>query len=1319
MVRCFVAILFIQIYAISAFSQSCEEARAQQLAYSAAGCGPSQCYNSDYKTYCETFYSIFLRRAVSDHVEYEVVCPYTWTEDTNYPGFPPTHESGTRELSMGYVGDCNSNSAPKSGSSGPHQCTKKGSIVHVENQSLAEIIPIIGVPFSLVYSTMNQVGRVANFKIRMTISGDSPRDYIQSFDVETKRQGVTVDTASFLNTTSNQVYEYTWSGMDPTGSFKIPSQKFEVTLKENSPSGTFSTKSEVTVGYFDAKKIELGGWLPSIFKYYDPAAKRIYSALGVFREVEAKIYAGGLLYVADDESNVIYIFDANGRHLSTLTDFLGSTLYTFNYDSQGRLVSIGEPFGRTTTFNRNVAGALESITSPKGQVSLVSLNANGYIATVTNPNSEAYNMTYLASNGLLGSFQKPGGQTSSFNYDANGLLLEDSHSGGYFFTLAKTLNNASDYDISINSSMSRMTQIKTLVGSNNSASRTVTSPSGQVEIFSFNYANGFGTSYLSNQGITRTVSYADDQRFGSMRLFPQSSSYSESNAGSRSYTNTQNISLSNSSDPFSIVSWARSSQLDGSNAQVVTNYNPSTKVFSSATFLNKTMEVGIDSSERVVTLKKGSLNAVTFSYTNENLTSISQGTRSTALGYNATSGFLESITNPLSQTTGFMYNSAGRVTSKILPDSRVIGFGYDANGNITSITPPGRPAHVFSINAHEIVGTYAPPALSGVSVVNTAYQYNLDKQITQITRPEGSTIDFNYNSTTGVLESFVTPDGTYTQTMDSTNGLPSTINQPDGSWTSISYAGTSMIGSTNYDTSSSLIGSYAPTYSSVALVESDSVTNPLGIASTINYLYNDDEDLTKAGDLTLNYNTPNGQLTGTSIGTGTSAITDTYTYNNYGEVTDYVAKRGTTTIYSLTLARDASGRINGKTQTMNATTDAFEYTFDVTGRLTETKKNTATVATYNYDTNSNRNGGAIGAQPTTASYDDQDRLTTYNTLSFTYNANGDLTSKTNNTLGQTTQYTYDVFGNLKQVQLPGGPVIDYEVDALNRRIGKKVNGVLQKRWVYMDQYRIAAELNATGAITKRFVYGSKTNIPDYMIVGSTKYRIISDHLGSPRLVVKMSDGSIAQRMDHDEFGRVTVNTNPDTTPFGFAGGLYDHQTSLVRFGARDYDPEVGRWTAKDPILFGGGDANLFGYVFLDPINFVDPKGLWGLQIGIGFSGFIFTAGTGFNGGLAIVHNDQGFHFNWYTTGQFNGGLGFSFGRGIQASVTPNAQCMEDLGGTSVGVGFDSPFVGASVSQGSVGPTYGLSGPSLGWSIFGFTSSTQIGAPVVVNPLHQK
>ncbi|QEI14040.1 RHS repeat-associated core domain-containing protein [Cellvibrio japonicus] len=62
-------------------------------------------------------------------------------------------------------------------------------------------------------------------------------------------------------------------------------------------------------------------------------------------------------------------------------------------------------------------------------------------------------------------------------------------------------------------------------------------------------------------------------------------------------------------------------------------------------------------------------------------------------------------------------------------------------------------------------------------------------------------------------------------------------------------------------------------------------------------------------------------------------------------------------------------------------------------------------------------------------------------------------------------------------------------------------------------------------------------------------------------------------------------------PFGFAGGLKDDDTDLVCFGYRDYDPEVGRWTARDPIGFEGGDINLYRYVLGDPINWVDIDGL--------------------------------------------------------------------------------------------------------------------------------
>ena len=235
----------------------------------------------------------------------------------------------------------------------------------------------------------------------------------------------------------------------------------------------------------------------------------------------------------------------------------------------------------------------------------------------------------------------------------------------------------------------------------------------------------------------------------------------------------------------------------------------------------------------------------------------------------------------------------------------------------------------------------------------------------------------------------------------------------------------------------------------------------------------------------------------------------------------------------------------------------------------------------------------MGAQVTTGTYDAQDRLVTYGTKTYTYNAAGDLEQVVDSALPagqQTTLYQYDALGNLIQVDLPDGRVITYVIDGQNRRIGKKVNGSLVQAWLYQDQLNPVAELDGAGNVTARFVYGSRPNVPDTIQKGGATYRVVADHLGSPRLIVDTATGTVAQRLDYDEFGNVVQDTAAGFQPFGFAGGIYDADTGLVRFGARDYEAESGRWTAKDPILFAGGDTNLFSYGLDDPINTVDWDG---------------------------------------------------------------------------------------------------------------------------------
>jgi RHS repeat-associated protein len=110
---------------------------------------------------------------------------------------------------------------------------------------------------------------------------------------------------------------------------------------------------------------------------------------------------------------------------------------------------------------------------------------------------------------------------------------------------------------------------------------------------------------------------------------------------------------------------------------------------------------------------------------------------------------------------------------------------------------------------------------------------------------------------------------------------------------------------------------------------------------------------------------------------------------------------------------------------------------------------------------------------------------------------------------------------------------------------------------------------------------------------------------------------------------VLLDTNPGFQPFGYAGGIYDRDTGLVRFGARDYDPHTTRWTTKDPIRFAGGQANLYVYVANQPNMGIDPSGNWGFFGGAsgGSSGIWLLEGEshhyGFGGYVGVKENSMG------------------------------------------------------------------------------------------------
>jgi RHS repeat-associated protein len=259
-----------------------------------------------------------------------------------------------------------------------------------------------------------------------------------------------------------------------------------------------------------------------------------------------------------------------------------------------------------------------------------------------------------------------------------------------------------------------------------------------------------------------------------------------------------------------------------------------------------------------------------------------------------------------------------------------------------------------------------------------------------------------------------------------------------------------------------------------------------------------------------------------------------------------------------------------------------QYADDVAGRLWKVWRNDTLISIYTYDANGNRLSHTSLTGTVTGTYDAQDRLVGYGAATYLYTANGELQAKVEGS--DTTRYAYDSFGNLVRIVMPNRDVVEYLIDGENRRIARKLNGAIVSRYLYSNDILPVAELDSAGSVLSRFM-------GTYMWTGGRNLRFITDHLGSVRMVIDASNGSIVQKIEYDEFGQVLADDNPGFQPFGFGKGLYEHATGLTMFGARNYDPQSGRWTQKDPIGFDGGDENLYCYVSNDPINFVDPFGL--------------------------------------------------------------------------------------------------------------------------------
>jgi RHS repeat-associated protein len=884
--------------------------------------------------------------------------------------------------------------------------------------------------------------------------------------------------------------------------------------------------------------------------------------------------------IPSPDGTEVYEFDQTGRHLDTVDSLTAATRYRFDYDSQGRLSRITDANGNSTTINRDPTGNPTGITGPYGQHTTLATDANGWLSQISDPAGNTYHMT-TGPTGLLASFADPNANASSFSYDANGLLTQDTDAAGGYTHLTRS-SLADGYQVALSTAMGRTTthQVELLPG--DAIKRTLTDPAGLTSTSTS--TPSAQTTTTAPNGTSTTSQLQGDPRFGMQAPFAQVFSLATPGGLSLNITGSRALTLSNPSDPLSLQSLTDTTTTNGQ-AQTDT-YTQATKTWTHRTPAGRTISTTIDSQENPTQLELPGQAAIQNSYDSHGrLTQTQQASRSTTYSYDA-SGRPATVTDPAGRVSAYGYDSADRLTTQTLPDGRQISFGYDAAGNLTSITPPTRPAHTFAYTAVNQRLAYTPPTLSA-SPTPTQYAYNLDRQLTQITRPNGDQIGFSYD-TAGRPSSVDLPGNQHIAYTYDSQGRLHQATAPGGQSTTYAYDGPLPTSATQ---AGPVAGTITTSYDNNLRPTSQSING----ANSITYTYDPDSLLTNAGSLTLARDPASGQITGTTLGNLTSALSYDPTY---GELATLAYSNGNSNLLSLSYTRDKLGRVTQVAETTPSGTHTTAYTYDTAGQLTTVTRDGSTTAQYQYDLNGNRtNYTDANNSATTATYDDQDRLLSYGTLTYAYNANGERTSATDTASNQTTTYGYDTLGQLTTVALPNGHTITYTYDADGNRIARADNGTTTDEYLYDGPGGPVARLDANGTLLAQYVYAGNPYTPAYIIQAGHTYQLLTDQLGSVRQVIDTSTGTTAEALTYDEFGNTLQDTNPGFQPFGYAGGTTDPDTHLTHLQARDYDPHTGRFLTKDPTDFAGGDTNLYRYTTNDPINAIDPAGTDSSDVG--------------------------------------------------------------------------------------------------------------------------